>query len=413
MFGPKVDPSTLLLCISALGFVMAAIGTSAARTMPAYRPSLRAWSVAMLGTGLGFFLFYARGYLPLFLTFVVGNALVMLTASIGLLAHCRLLGVQLPAVVYLVPMIVGLVGVVATYALGAPHAVGVGAVSAALAVPFGITAVVLARAAMERLRLLAVVSTAMLGLLSAALVLRVFISAFGDPASIAAGSTAAPQVGMFLLGSVYLMTGSLWIFDTVHERQRREMLEVARRDGLTGLYTRTAFFEVASSLIGKPGCTSCAVVMADVDHFKSINDKLGHAAGDTTLAHAARLIAGAVRLSDVVGRYGGEEFCILLPGCTAAQAGELADRLVREAAGQKVRHKDGRQIEYTLSAGYAAVDAAAASDNPASVLDTLLERADEALYRAKNQGRNHAVAAAALGSQESLRPASGALVGAA
>ncbi|MBE2241188.1 MAG: GGDEF domain-containing protein, partial [Burkholderiaceae bacterium] len=158
-------------------------------------------------------------------------------------------------------------------------------------------------------------------------------------------------------------------------------------------YTRTAFFELASNLVGRHAARSCAIVMADIDRFKAINDTLGHAAGDTTLAHAARLIAGAVRLSDIVGRYGGEEFCILLPDCTSRQAGELAARLVDEAARQKVRHRDGLCIEYTISAGYAAADIPATLDDPTELLSALLEQADQALYRAKNEGRNRAVAA--------------------
>lgn len=347
----------------------------------------------MLVTGMGFFLFHMREHLPLLLTFVVGNMLVMLTAVFGLLAHCRLLGARVHPLVYALPFTAGLVGAVASYAFAAPHTAGVAAVSGAMAILFGATVVLLVRAAFERLKLVTVVSAAVLASLSAALVLRVFVSVFGNPADISPSSTATSQVGLFLLGLVYVLTTSLWIFDTVHDRQRRDTQEAARRDGLTGLYTRTAFFELASNLVGRRGGRPCAVVMADIDHFKAINDTLGHAAGDTTLAHAARLIAGAVRLSDIVGRYGGEEFCILLPDCTSHQAGELAARLVDEAARQKVRHRDGRCIEYTISAGYATADIPATLDDPTELLSALLEQADQALYRAKNEGRNRAVAA--------------------
>jgi len=397
MFGPTLDSLTLLLSISALGFVMAAIARSAAKTMPAYRPALRSWTHSMLAAGIGFFLFHTPGHLPWFLTFTVGNTCVMLTAAFGLLAHCKLLDVRLPNPVIALPLAVGLVGVVAADVFGTPHALAVAAVSLALAALFGTTAVLLVRAALKKLQLLTVVSAAVMASLSAALVLRAFISGFGDPANIAPNATAAPQVSLFLLGVIYILTSSLWVFDTVHERQRRAIEEAAHRDGLTGLYTRKAFFELASSLMAKHGDAPCAAVMADIDHFKAINDTLGHAAGDTTIAHAARLIAGAVRLSDVVGRYGGEEFCILLPNCTAAQAGELAARLVQDAAREAVRHRDGETIRYTLSAGYAATDIPSASADPVDALSALLERADQALYRAKREGRNRSAAVALPG----------------
>lgn len=390
MFGPRLDSLTLLFAISALGFVMAAIARSAARTMPAYRPALSAWFWSMLCAGIGFFLFHMREHLPWFLTFAAGNTMVILTAAFGLEAHCRLLAVRVPRWIVVVPVAFGVTVVAVSYATDTGHMLAVSAVSLAMACPFGVTAVLLARAACEKLQSITVISAAVMASLSAALVLRAFISAFGDPANVAPTATATPQVGLFLLGIVYVLTASLWIFDTVHERQRLATLEAGRRDGLTGLYTRTAFFESASTLVREQRQGSCAVVMVDIDHFKAINDTMGHAAGDTTLAHAARLIAGAVRLSDVVGRYGGEEFSVVLPNCDASQAAELAGRLVSEAARQTVRHKDGRSIRYTLSAGYAATEIQAAIGDPMAVLAELLEQADQALYRAKREGRNRA-----------------------
>lgn len=397
MFGPKLDSLTLLLSLSALGFAMAAIASITSQAMPGYRPALRAWTFSMLAAGVGFFLIHMRGHLPWFLSFAVGNTLVMLVAAYGLVAHSKLLDARMPRTVIQLSLATGISGVVATYAFGAPLAFAVSAVSAAMAALFGQTAFILGRAAYKRFHLLTVVSTAVIGSVSAALVLRSFISGFGDPANVAATATATPQVGLFLLGIVYILTASLWILDTVHERQRHAALETARRDGLTGLCTRTYFFELASSLLKEHRGAPCAVVMVDIDHFKRINDNLGHAAGDTTLAHAARLIASAVRLSDVVGRYGGEEFCILLPNCNALQAAELAERLIEDAARQTIRLKEGKTVQYTLSAGYVAVELPDAIANPMDTLSALVEQADQALYRAKREGRNRAVAAPEAG----------------
>lgn len=129
-----------------------------------------------------------------------------------------------------------------------------------------------------------------------------------------------------------------------------------------------------------------AAVMIDIDHFKAINDTFGHAGGDVTLAHAGRLIASAARISDVAGRYGGEEFCVILRGCGQIEAAQFANRVVADAARQTVRLRDGRQVRYTLSVGYAC-----STDETAETVEAVIERADKALYRAKRGGRNQAV----------------------
>ena len=402
MFGPQLDSLTLLLSISALGFVMAAIASSAAKAMPECRPALRAWSRSMLAAGAGFFLFYTRGHSPWFLSFALGNSLVMLTAAYGLAAHGRILDARLPRSAIALPLTVGLAGVFSTYVFGASHGLAISAVSATLAALFGMAAVLLVRAAFARFRLLTATCAAVAASMSVALVLRVFISAFGDPAQVSPSATSTPQIALFLLGNVYILTSSLWFLDTAHERQRQAALETSRRDGLTGLFTRMAFFEIASNRLGERRGACCAVVMVDIDYFKNINDSLGHSAGDTALAHAARLIANTVRLSDVVGRYGGEEFCILLPQCNANQAAELAERVVADAARQAVRLKDGRTVRYTLSAGYASTELPTDIDQAMDALGPLLEQADQAMYTAKRQGRNRALAAAGTSATDTV-----------
>lgn len=186
-----------------------------------------------------------------------------------------------------------------------------------------------------------------------------------------------------------LVLASMGFLAVVHERQRLQALDQARRDGLTGTYTRAAFFDMADRLQER-----CAVLMLDIDHFKHVNDRFGHRGGDLTLAHAGRLMMGAVRIDDLVGRYGGEEFCILLRGCGIAEAETFAQRLVQDARSASVRLPDGRAVTYTLSAGYAARE-------PDEALADAIDRADVALYRAKHRGRNRAEAAARPGLQAS------------
>jgi diguanylate cyclase (GGDEF)-like protein len=124
-----------------------------------------------------------------------------------------------------------------------------------------------------------------------------------------------------------------------------------------------------------------ALLAFDIDHFKRVNDTLGHEAGDRVLQRVAHAARGALREADVVGRTGGEEFLALLPGAEARLAGEVAERL--RAAVERVDVRDlAAGLTVTVSVG-AAVAARADAD-----LAALVRRADEALYRAKQSGRN-------------------------
>jgi diguanylate cyclase (GGDEF)-like protein len=114
-----------------------------------------------------------------------------------------------------------------------------------------------------------------------------------------------------------------------------------------------------------------------------------------TLAHIARLIANSIRISDVAVRYGGEEFCILLLGCIESETAKIAERLVIAAGLQRVRLRDGRSTQVTLSAGYAYTPARSPLKSLPETLEAVIERADKALYRAKAGGRNQAIGAIA------------------
>ncbi|WP_229425009.1 GGDEF domain-containing protein [Massilia sp. Se16.2.3] len=131
----------------------------------------------------------------------------------------------------------------------------------------------------------------------------------------------------------------------------------------------------------------------DADHFKQINDRYGHPAGDRVLCDLAGALRETFRAVDTVARLGGEEFAVLLPSTGLAQALAIAERL-RAAVATRLVLADGVEIAYTVSAGVAVLDAvpvgAAASD--ARSIDALLKRADQALYHAKSGGRNRVAA---------------------
>jgi two-component system cell cycle response regulator len=168
----------------------------------------------------------------------------------------------------------------------------------------------------------------------------------------------------------------------------RQLRLQAARDPLTGLWNRATILEMLDAELDRSRRDHhpLSVLMADVDHFKRINDTLGHLAGDQVLRQIAARLLTSLRPYDGVGRYGGEEFLVLLPGCDAEAAGSLAERLRRSVAEEPMEDED-RAIAVTLSLGVAAWD----KKLPAAAL---LRWADAALYKAKHAGRNRVVSAA-------------------
>ncbi|MGD9952464.1 MAG: diguanylate cyclase [Burkholderiales bacterium] len=167
-------------------------------------------------------------------------------------------------------------------------------------------------------------------------------------------------------------------------RANERLAELATHDDLTGLYNRRGLFELAQREFARARRTGrgLALVMADLDHFKEVNDRHGHLAGDRILKRCAAAHARLARASDLCGRFGGEEFLLLAPETDLEGAVALAER-VRHS----LREMDEDGIRVTASFG---VTVLAESDRS---LDDLLKRADDALYRAKSGGRDRVVAA--------------------
>lgn len=158
----------------------------------------------------------------------------------------------------------------------------------------------------------------------------------------------------------------------------------ASHDALTGLWNRRAILEKMQQELDRT-CrdgTNLGIVIADVDHFKLVNDNFGHLAGDAVLRELAKRIESSLRSYDSVGRYGGEEFIILTPGSDGAAVAELAERLRVSVADLPVRADEG-EFHCTFSFGATALDGRDNLD-----LNSLIKEADEALLLAKNLGRN-------------------------
>lgn len=198
-----------------------------------------------------------------------------------------------------------------------------------------------------------------------------------------------------LLGLVSLVMALLtwWLLRT--EANRRHGYEkllhnLATTDSLTGIFNRREFLRLAKGEVSRSRRYGdpISLIMLDVDHFKRINDRLGHGAGDEVLARLTAAVSARLRKIDIFGRMGGEEFAIMLPMTSEKPAMEVAERL-RKALTEMTCIVDGEEIHVTASFGVAGL-------GEKETLKSLLVRADDALYKAKHQGRDCSIMAEAM-----------------
>lgn len=186
---------------------------------------------------------------------------------------------------------------------------------------------------------------------------------------------AVRQHALLLIGSVLLA----WFISTHTRSTTVKAAETALQatiDGLTGVYNRHHLRQELETLCAEGSGSKLHLIMTDVDHFKSINDEMGHLVGDRVLVEVSRRLQGALRAGDLVARYGGEEFCVLLNNIDDATASEVAERLRTEVCKSPM---EGRSV--STSVGLSRWDGSES-------ISSLLDRADKALYQAKEGGRN-------------------------
>ena len=181
------------------------------------------------------------------------------------------------------------------------------------------------------------------------------------------------------------LTGSLWFVrdESGRKRFQQELSHLASRDSLTGLFNRCRFEEELNLEIGRSrrGEYSSAVLFLDLDHFKDVNDVLGHAAGDELLTHFSELLLSQVRETDVVARLGGDEFTVILPHTDIEGAREFGEKLL-DAIGRQELNVNGQAMPMTASIGIARIP------EDGRTQEELLSSADMAMYQAKEAGRN-------------------------
>jgi diguanylate cyclase (GGDEF)-like protein len=187
-------------------------------------------------------------------------------------------------------------------------------------------------------------------------------------------------LGMFSLGVLGLSIGFILL---TNERLRAELVVMATRDPMTGALNRRAFFDQAAVEWSRCIRSSrpLAIITSDIDFFKKVNDKYGHHVGDLVIKDFTNRAAQMLRLPDILARFGGEEFVMLLPDTGVAEARNVAERIRREIE----THRDKALPAYTVSLGLAVAQGKAGE---AADIEALIAEADAALYRAKQRGRN-------------------------
>jgi diguanylate cyclase (GGDEF)-like protein/PAS domain S-box-containing protein len=185
-------------------------------------------------------------------------------------------------------------------------------------------------------------------------------------------------------GKPELITGI--VFDITEQKRKEELLslqtqrleEVSRTDFLTDLHNRRSLFERIDYETKRSARTKdpLSIIMLDIDHFKQVNDQFGHLMGDKVLVEVAKIIVSSVRVTDIVGRYGGEEFLIILPACTADNAFIVAEQ-IRESVALNVFDDE---LRITISGGV--------HQFRGESIDQCIDAADQLLYQAKRNGRN-------------------------
>jgi diguanylate cyclase (GGDEF)-like protein len=198
---------------------------------------------------------------------------------------------------------------------------------------------------------------------------------------------SVPNIVFLALGILAPPFLSIGVVMLAHDRLAERLERLANVDDLTGALSRRAFLEIGGALLNASLRTGSPVAIAivDIDSFKAVNDRHGHAAGDQVLAHFASFVMRELRIGDVFGRLGGEEFGVLCPATTAAEAVVLLERLRARLAATATGELPGG-LRYTFSVG---VDQQRRGES----LAQMMARADRALYAAKEAGRDRVMAA--------------------
>ena len=375
-----IDPRTAIVLISAMSALMALVLWALKRSYPPSVQGLGRWAQALLIIVVGGILAASRGQLPDILTTAVPNFLLS-WGVYGLYAGTQsFFGVR-PATGRWLAIVSAVVLGTMWFTWGDPsYAARLRLITGLMAVLFALHAAFIVRQGMAGSfsRWLTVGVLAYIAVVQVVRIATTFFWPTGDTIL-----TATPQQALFIASfSVSILVFSVGAVLMAGDRLRAELEQLATRDSLTNTLTRRYMDEACAIELercqraGQP----LAMLMMDLDHFKAVNDTYGHQAGDQVLVAFAAKVRSRLRSKDLLGRFGGEEFALLLPGTPLDAALQVAER-IRIAC----IPKEG-EVGCTVSIGVTM------SLPEGDSMDKMLARADAAMYAAKNAGRNRVVA---------------------
>jgi diguanylate cyclase (GGDEF)-like protein len=376
-----LDPRTFffILVATCLAFAIA----SAAAVSFRFRDGMGKWTIALVIDATMFVLYGVRGWWPDEVSIVMPNTLYALSLALKTAALLEYFGKRLHVIWMALPPVL----IAITYYVLLENLAMRLLVSGAV---FG-TAMIFIAILVHRIAPMYKPARwmVMAGFLAGGFtfLVRALIVSI-DPSQLKGFLVATPfQIVSLMVAFLAVMFNSIGFILLHLERAEESAQRLAVIDPLTDVFNRRTFLELADKEIARAQRTQSPLgfIMIDIDHFKKINDENGHQAGDIVLKKVVEAMKGGLRREDLLVRYGGEEFCIVVPGVGVDQATLLAER-AREAV-QKLRIPiKGNVIAVTISAGVTAMRRSVEES-----IEELISRADQALYEAKRGGRNRVV----------------------
>lgn len=375
---------TFLLMLAIGNITYAILMAGYLRSGPAHA-SMRIWTWAKAVEGCAYIVFWLRPAEPAASDMLLSNGL-LIAAGVGQMsAYCMFLGYRCQRRLIALLVLAELLFAAAVLGQMAPPLLSV-LMSLIIAGLAGLNACILFGDRRERAVLRCVIGIPNL-LIALAFLARAWVGA--DTGTLTVFAPGPTQTMIFLGAYLLLIVNGFGFLLLCKQQDERQLHTLATTDSLTGLVNRYAFMqeaERAHSLALRSG-QPLTLLMIDIDHFKQLNDRHGHAAGDRALCAFAQAAGRSLRRHDLMGRLGGEEFAVLMPGTAVADAMDAAERLRLAVAAMPVEVAHGRHA-LTVSIGVAQL-----LDDEA--VGAALVRADRALYLAKRHGRDRVEAYAA------------------
>jgi diguanylate cyclase (GGDEF)-like protein len=381
----ELDPRTLVVA----GLMDAALLGVLALWFASREGAIRTigtWGAAMVTLAVGLAGVALRGMIPALLSVTLANTVIVIALLLALRSLRLMRGREGRD-----PWGWGLVALVVVLLLTFGHVmpdyrVRVLVVSSTMALFFARGALVLHADVPDEVRHSFRFTELVLWAAAALTLARLVATLYANPPGLLADGMLTVSTFLFYIVAITAATlGVLWM---QIQLLQRDLVRLARVDALTGVLNRRAFLQEFEREVSRAererGTFSLAIF--DLDRFKLLNDRYGHPLGDEVLKAFTEILRVAIRKHDVIGRYGGEEFALLMPGTGEETATRVAERVRREVEGRGIEVA-GRRVELTVSGGVATFGL------DGHDWDSLLSAADTALYEAKAAGRNHVVSA--------------------